>query len=436
MSFVHFEWLCTIIFATGNGFAGNDFPGGITMKLRFLPVLLLLAANCVSAQTLSKSGRYELDQFLSAAVSDTRIPGVVALVTNADGVIYHSAFGLMDSANAKAMTRDAIFRIASMTKPVTSLAVMMLVEEGLVDLDAPIETYLPDLADREVFTRFDVETGEYASRPAARSITLRHLLTHTSGLGYTFDSPELAKALGLDPQQTATDLPLLHDPGAQWTYGQSTRVLGHLVEAVSGQALFAFMQSRILNPLGMHDTDYDIPASKNARTVTVHRTDGTALIEQPNRAGVISSPHHGDGGLASTADDYSKFIRLFLNAGMTAQGERLVSAATVSDMGSDTHMGDVRVRLMPTTSRLISEPFPLGAGVDTFGLGFQVTGQQLPSMRAPGSMAWAGIYNTEFWIDPVNGIGAVLMMQYLPFYDATAVEVLQGFEQRIYRSLE
>jgi len=114
--------------------------GGITMKLRFLPVLLLLAANCVSAQTLSKSGRFELDQFFSAAVSDTRIPGVVALVTNADGVIYHSAFGLMDSANAKAMTRDAIFRIASMTKPVTSLAVMMLVEEGLVDLDAPIET--------------------------------------------------------------------------------------------------------------------------------------------------------------------------------------------------------------------------------------------------------------------------------------------------------
>lgn len=406
------------------------------MRLRFLLVLLLLSGNSVFAQTLAMAGRYEMDRFLSAAVNDTRIPGVVALVTNADGVIYHSAFGLMDSAHAKAMTRDAIFRIASMTKPVTSLAVMMLVEQGLVDLDDPIEMYLPELADREVFTRFDLETGEYTSRPAEKSITVRHLLTHTAGLGYTFDSPELAKALGIDPQQTATDLPLLHEPGERWTYGESTRVLGHLVEAVSGQELYAFMQAHILNPLGMHDTDYDIPASKNARTVTVHRTDGAALIEQPNPPGVISSPHNGDGGLASTADDYSKFIRLFLNEGVTDQGERLVSAITVSDMGSDTHMGDVRVRLMPTTSRLISEPFPLGADVDTFGLGFQVTGQQLPDMRAPGSMAWAGIYNTEFWIDPVNGIGAVLMMQYLPFYDAAAIEVLQGFEQRIYRSLE
>ena len=406
------------------------------MPKRIMPVLFLLLTTGLQAQTLSMGGRYELDRYLMQAIDSTRIPGVVALVTNGEEVIYHSAFGLMDSANRKAMTRDAIFLIASMTKPVTSLAVMMLVEEGKIHLDDPIERYLPVLADREVFTDFDLETGVYESRPAERSITIRHLLTHTSGLGYTFDSPELAKALGINPQATATSLPLLHDPGEAWTYGESTRVLGHLVEAVTGQELFAFMQQRILEPLAMHDTFYDIPADRNARVVTVHRTDGTALIEQPNPDGVISSPHNGDGGLASTADDYARFIRLFLSQGVSDAGVPLVTADTVREMGGDYHMGDLTVRRMPTTSRLISEPFPLGAGVDTFGLGFQVTGQQLPDSRAPGSMAWAGIYNTEFWIDPENNIGAVLLMQYLPFYDDRAVEVLQGFEQRIYRNLE
>ncbi len=405
------------------------------MRTTGILALLLAFATTVQAQNLSMTGRYELDRYLSEAVSESPIPGLVALVTNGDRVIYHSAFGLMGTAGSKAMTRDAIFQIASMTKPVTSLAVMMLVEEGRVGLDDPIENYLPELANREVFSEFDLETGDYRSRPAERSITVRQLLTHTSGLGYTFDSPELAKALGVNPQATATTLPLLHEPGEKWTYGESTRVLGRLVEAVTGQELFAFMQERILGPLQMHDTDFDIPAEKNARTVTVHRTDGTTLVEQPNPAGVISSPHNGDGGLASTADDYSHFIRLFLNGGVTDSGQRLISADTVDNIDRN-HMGNLTVRQMPTTSRLISEPFPLGAGVDTFGLGFQITEQQLPYSRSPGSMAWAGIFNTEFWIDREKNIGAVLMMQYLPFYDARAVEVLQGFEHRIYQNLE
>jgi len=405
------------------------------MRTKGILVLLLAFATTVQAQNLSMSGRYELDRYLSEAVNESHIPGLVALVTNGDRVIYHSAFGLMDNAGSKAMTRDAIFLIASMTKPVTSLAVMMLVEEGRVGLDDAIENYIPELANREVFTEFDLETGDYRSKPAERSITVRQLLTHTSGLGYTFDSPELAKALGINPQATATTLPLLHEPGEKWTYGESTRVLGRLVEAVTGQELFAFMQDRILGPLQMHDTDFDIPAEKNARTVTVHRTDGTNLVEQPNPAGMISSPHNGDGGLASTADDYSHFIRLFLNDGVTDSGQRLISAETVDNIDRN-HMGNLTVRQMPTTSRLISEPFPLGAGVDTFGLGFQITEQQLPDSRSPGSMAWAGIFNTEFWIDREKNIGAVLMMQYLPFYDAKAVEVLQGFEHRIYQNLE
>lgn len=403
-------------------------------------LLLVLVFNAgfgsgISAQSLSMQGRLELDLYLNDAIRNSYIPGVVAQVTNGNGVIYHSAFGLMDVANSKAMTRDAIFRIASMTKPVTSLAVMMLVEEGKVNLDDPIGDYLPEVAEREVFSSFDLETGEYTSAPAENPITVRHLLTHTSGLGYTFDSPLLAKLLGDNFGARATSVPLLHEPGEQWTYGESTRVLGHLVEALSGRDLFTFMQENILGPLGMTDTVYAIPAEKNARTVTVHRSNGATLEEDPNPPGVISSPANGDGGLASTAADYARFMRLFLNGGVTDSGQRLVAQETIESMGRN-HMGNLTVRSMPSTNRLLSEPFPLGASVDTFGLGFQITEQQLENSRAPGSVAWAGIFNTEFWIDPENNIGAVLFMQYLPFYDVEAIRVLQDFEHLVYESLQ
>lgn len=405
------------------------------MLKRLLLLSLMLAGATAQAQTLSTPGRYELDRYLGEAVATSKIPGLVALVTNGDRILYESAFGLMDSGNSKAMTRDAIFRIASMTKPVTSLAVMMLVEEGKVRLDDPVEKYLPELADRQVLTSFDLDTGKYTARPARKKMTVKQLLTHTSGLGYSFDSPELAKMLGTDFNASATTVPLLFEPGERWQYGESTRVLGHLVEAVTGQDLYEFMQRRILGPLGMTSTVYDIPAAWNSRTVTTHASNGRELVETPNPAGAITSPHNGDGGLAATAADYARFIRLFLNDGVTDGGERLVKARTVAAMGKN-QIGRLKVQQMPTTNPLVSQPFPLGAGVDTFGLGFQITERQLPASRAPGSMAWAGIYNTEFWIDPQTGIGAVLMMQYLPFYDDTAIEVLQGFEQRVYKSLD
>jgi CubicO group peptidase (beta-lactamase class C family) len=212
-------------------------------------------------------------------------------------------------------------------------------------------------------------------------------------------------------------------------------VLGEIVEAVSGQELFAFMQTRILDPLHMNDTSYDIPALKNSRVVTVHRSDGTGLIENPNPAGEITSPHNGDGGLSGTARDYAQFIRLFLNEGSVDDSGRLLQPASIALMGQG-HTGDVKVQLMHSTNKLTSEDFPVGAGVDTYGLGFQRTEAQMPGLRSVGSLAWAGIYNTEFWIDPEREIGAVLMMQFLPFYDAAAITVLQGFEQRIYSNLE
>jgi CubicO group peptidase (beta-lactamase class C family) len=263
---------------------------------------------------------------------------------------------------------------------------------------------------------------------------VRHLLTHTSGLGYSFSSATLARLFEGVPNASAANYPLLHDPGTKWTYGESTRVLGTLVEEISGQPLDEFLMERILVPLDMSDTFYKVPKTRNARVVTVHRTTEQGLVEAPNPA-EISAPVYGDGGLHSTAADYVKFMQMFLNNGRAPNGTRLLSEASVQLMGQN-HTGRVRVELQPTANPAVSEPFPIGAGRDTFGLGFQITGaHNALDARSPGSMSWAGIFNTEFWIDPARGVCGVLLMQYLPFYDATAIDALQGFEQRVYQGL-
>jgi CubicO group peptidase (beta-lactamase class C family) len=285
-----------------------------------------------------------------------------------------------------------------------------------------------------VYTAFNPDDGTFTAESVKTEITIRHLLTNTSGLGYAFASPVLAKAMEAKPGARATDFPLLFEPGTQWAYGESTRVLGELIERITDQSLFEFMQARILKPLQMNDTAYAIPASKNARTVTVWRSNGSQLLETPNPAGIISSPEQGDGGLSGTARDYAQFIRLFLNDG-ALNGQQLLKPESIELMGQN-NIGEVRVGLQPTTNPLTSLPFPLGAGVDTFGLGFQRTEGRVANMRSPGSLAWAGIFNTEFWIDPQREIGAVLLMQFMPFYHPAAINVLQGFEEQVYSNLE
>jgi CubicO group peptidase (beta-lactamase class C family) len=404
---------------------------------RLLRLAGLAVAACAAFSTLAQnrlSNSSEIDAYLAGVVRDTKIPGVVALVVDADGTLYTGAFGRQDVANDVPMATDTIFRIASMTKPVTSVAVMMLVQEGDIGLDDPVANYLPAFEGKEVIDTFNAADKTYTTRPAAGPITIRHLLTHSSGLGYAFSNHTLAALASSEPGGSVASLPLLHDPGTRWTYGESTRVLGSLVEEVSGQPLDEFLSERIFVPLGMSDTFYTVPAGKTERVTTVHRTTPEGLVETPNTP-EITSPVFGDGGLSSTAADYGKFIQLFLNDGRAPNGVRLLSEATVRLMGQN-HTGSVRVELQPAAIPALSEPFPLGAGRDTYGLGFQITGDHDDLFtRSPGSMSWAGIFNTEFWIDPRRGIGGVLLMQYLPFYDAAAIATLQGFEHRVYEGL-
>jgi len=389
---------------------------------------VLLTCNAFADTRLPNPER--LDALLDDAVATTHIPGLVALATDSDGTFYSHASGARDVAADHPMTVDTIFRIASMTKPVTSAAVMMLVDDGAVALDDPIANYIPALGDRTVFVRF-TETG-VESRPAQDDITVRHLLTHTSGLAYTFSNETLAAMVG-DSGARAIDHPLVHEPGTRWTYGESTRVLGELVEAVSGQNLEAFMRQRIFEPLGMTQTSYTVARSSNDRVATIHRMTDEGLLETPNPES-ITAPTNGDGGLNSTAEDYARFIRLFLNDGVAPDGRRLISAQSIAAMGENS-IGTVRVSTQQATNTALSRDFPLGAGTDTFGLGFQITESSDGPGRAAGSLAWAGIFNTEFWIDPASGIGAVLLMQYLPFYDSAAIDTLTRWEAALYRQL-
>jgi CubicO group peptidase (beta-lactamase class C family) len=318
-----------------------------------------------------------------------------------------------------------------MTKAVTSAGVMMLIDEGRLRLDDDVSKYVPEFKSPKVISKLDVAAGTYETRPASRPITIRQLLTHTSGIGYSWSDPGLA----LIQKKTGAadlDLPLVHEPGEKWTYGASTRVLGMVIEKITGQRIDAFLEARILGPLGMRDTTYAVPAAKTARVVNRNQKADGKITEIPNPA-EIPATIRGDGGLYSTAGDYARFIQMILNHGKLGS-VRLLKEETVREMGRN-QTGDVKVRLQPTAEPLRSKPYPLGAGEDVWGLGFQlaVPAQPAADMRRPGSMNWAGINNTFFWIDPEKQIGVIVLMQMLPFYDDAAINVLQGTEKLVYQ---
>jgi len=400
-----------------------------------LAILLLGACTARSAglPTLDVGGAAAIDRMFQAAVDKGEIPGVVAAVTNKDRILYLKAFGKQDVARSIPMSTDTLFRIASMTKPVTSVGIMMLYEEGKLRLDDPAGDYLPAYRSRDVIATFNERDATYTTRPATGEITLRHLLTHTSGLSYPFASHTvlaIQTKTGKDPRE----LPLLFDPGTKWNYSPATGVLGDIVAKLSGQSLEEWDQARIFRPLGMVDTTYTPAPEKAARLATIHQREETGLVENPNPP-QYTPDVRGDGGLVSTASDYVAFVQMFLNEG-SWHGRQLLKPDTVRLMTSN-QIGSVVVDTMPAALPRRSAPFPFGAGEDKFGLGFQITvtdGTRIHE-RGAGSYTWAGINNTHFWVDPKNGIGVVILTQVLPFYNATSMDVIKRFERLIYENL-
>jgi CubicO group peptidase (beta-lactamase class C family) len=405
-----------------------------TAKIVF-SIGVAVAALTGAANAQNSPASAALDTSLRGAIERKDVPGVVALVTNRERVLYQNAFGVADVATGRPLAADALFRIASMTKPVTSVALMQLVEQGRIGLDDPAEKYLPELKGLQVVTSFDPATGAYQVRPAASAPTVKHFLTHTSGLAYPFTS-----AIWRDFKPRAGETypfggPLLFDPGERWHYSTSTDVCGKMVEAVSGQKLEDYFRQNIFAPLKMDDTSYNVPEAKGPRLVAQQqrageRMDGSIELQKPQPPLTIASPV-GGGGLASTADDYGRFMRMLLNGG-ALDGARVLKAETVALMGQN-HIGAVSVPALKAALPRSADFTFIDDGKDKWGLGFLITTNQVQGKRSPGSLSWGGINNTFFWIDPARGIGGVIMMQYLPFADAKALAVYDIFERGAYQ---
>ena len=322
-----------------------------------------------------------------------------------------------------------------MTKPITSVAAMQLYERGRFSLDDPAENYLPELRNLSVIDSFDQATGAYTGRPARTKVTIRHLLTHTSGLGYGFTSPIVRDFKARDGEKYQAG-PLLFEPGTKWIYGTSVDWIGRLVEKLSGRNLDEYFRDQIFTPLRMFDTFYNVPEAKQPRLVTVHsRENGRAdapLTEQPNRAQPPSTTFDGGGGLVSTADDYLRFARMILNGG-TLDGARILSADIVALMAKN-QIGALGVPALKTAEPQFSMDFAfIDDQRDKWGLGFLITATHAPGKRSAGSLSWGGLYNTYFWIDPARGIAGVIMMQLLPFADTKALAIYDAFERGVYQ---
>jgi CubicO group peptidase (beta-lactamase class C family) len=391
--------------------------------MRRATLLSILAAIIACAARAAERTPAEIDLLVRAAVEQKRVPMAVAMVADATGVVYEHATGA---------PRDTIFAIASMTKPITSVAVMQLVEAGKVKLDEHAATYLPELGSARV-----LDGGTL--RPPKSPITVRQLLTHTAGFGYEFMNRELLDRVTRKelPSAFAGDdgflrAPLLFDPGTRWEYGINTDWLGRLVERVSGRSLEAYFRESIFGPLGMADTSFDVPADKQSRLAAVfHRKEDGSLAEQPRQPWKPSQFFSGGGGLHSTASDYLKFVRALMAGGKL--GERRILAERSVAMMRRNQIGDLAIRpfssLMPW---LATDGSVLPGALDKFGLGFALNTRTADTPRGVNTMSWVGIFNTFFWIDPERQVGAVLMTQMLPGLDPGPRKLLEDFDRAVY----
>ncbi len=346
--------------------------------------------------------RDQAEQALTAA----RVPHAVALVTTADEVIFESAVGIeMNSPHA----------IMSMTKPITSVAIMRMIEAGKLSLDTAVEDILPEYKDQAVISQVDRDAGSYETTPVTNKLTIRHLLNHTAGFGYAFCNHDL---MALTPESHSSTFPLLHQPGERWTYGIATGVLGDVLCEILDQDLGPILTEMVFEPLGMTNTSYEV---RDDQADVHHQSDDgwRAMSAFPRM-------ELGDAGLVSTADDYGKFLRCLLN-----KGAPLIDESTFEAMVSN-QIGDMTIETLPDADPGMTRPFPRGGGVDKFGLGFQIHVESKPGMRSAGSFSWCGLLNTYFWCDPVEQIGAVLMMQTLPLYDEACLDLLDEFERAVY----
>ncbi len=390
------------------------------------------------ASTKLEPGTFSrIDSALRAATSAGQVPGVVALAASDHGILYEGIFGKRRLGEGAAMTRDTVFRVASMVKVITSVAALQLVEQNKLSLDAPVPDIEPAIGSPQVLDGFDAK-GLPQLRPAQRPITLRHLLTHTSGFAYRLwdaNAAHYAKSLELLPKAQRTlapSTPLMFDPGARWQYGTSIDWVGRIVETTSGDALDVYFRKHILDPLGMNDTAFVLNPQQREREAGVHRRGpGGALTVEPLERNSPRRSFSGGGGIYSTAPDYLTLIRALL-AGGALDGTRILRPETVALMGQN-QIGEIDVGVLKTTVPALSNDVDLCPGVTRkWGFGHMITMQAVAGGRSAGSLTWGGLLNTYYWIDPGKKIAAVFMTQVLPFADSRALRLYRQFEHGIY----
>jgi methyl acetate hydrolase len=364
------------------------------------------------------------------------------MVTDAKGTIYQGAFGKRSLDSDAPMTLDTIGLIASMTKAVTSIAALQLLEQGKLDLESPASKWLPALGEIQVLEGFDAD-GKPRTRAPKRAVTLRHLLTHTSGFGYEFLNeaiPKYQAATGvpsaLSGQLAMLKVPLMFDPGERWEYGTSLDWVGQIVEAVSGQKLGEYFAQHIFAPLGIKDTAFLMTPSMRERKAKIHaRGPANELIPIDLELPQPAEFEMGGAGLYGTMGDYIKIIRMILNKGAGDNG-RVLKEETV-DLLSRNHMGELNVPSVKSANRQLSNDMPLPPDIPhKWGLAHMINTKTFPTGRAAGSLMWAGLTNAYYWIDPSTGIGGVYMTQILPFADIKSMPLFFQFEGTVYHCLK
>jgi len=380
-----------------------------------------------------------VDAALRSAVDAGEVPGVVAMAATDRGLLYEGAFGRRGRGGAEAMTPDTVFRIASMTKAITSIAAMQLVEQGKLALEAPVPDIDPTIGAPRVLEGFDA-AGAPRLRPAKRPITLRHLLTHTAGFAYDMWNPTLGRYLqsaGLPLRSSgrvaSIRMPLLFDPGERWEYGINTDWVGRLVEAASGLPLDVYFRERLFGPLGMVDSGFVTTEAQRARQARLHQRepDGT-LVPQPLEPPAIAAEFWSGGGpLYSTGRDYLQLLQMLLHGGQW-NGARVLRPETVALMHAN-HTGDLPAGVMRTARPEMSNDVDLFPGTRVrWGLGYMLNLDPGPSGRSAGTVSWGGIYNTYYWLDPGRRVAGVILTQILPFADSRVLGLYGRFERAIY----
>jgi len=377
----------------------------------------------------------EIDRALQARVSTGEIPGVVAMAANEQSVVYGGAFGFRDLAAASRMSTDTVFRIASMVKLLTSVAALQLVERGKLELDEPAGNIDPALGSAQVLGGFDAN-GVPQLRPAQKPITLRNLLTHTSGFSYSLWDLNVVRYLKVarsDPSYPRT--PLMFEPGSRWAYGGSLDRVGRMVEIASGQRLDRYFNDHIIGPLAMNDTGFSLTEKQRERQASLHVRDANGkLLPQPLEKPTLPKVISGGGGIYSTAADYLTLLQALLNGG-SFRATTILRPETVASM-SVNQIGSLEAGILKTTNPALSNDVDFFPGVQLrWGLGNMINIDPVPGGRRAGSLTWAGLFNTYYWMDPTMRIAGLIMMQILPFGDRQALSAYRQFERGIYHAL-